>query len=43
MAFRISQRDTGAVTTLDLTGKLAGDATETLGEKVDSLLKAGRK
>lgn len=43
MPFQMNQRDTGVVTTLHLTGKLAGDANEALGERIDSLLKTGSK
>ena len=42
MAIKVGQRDTGAVTILDLTGKLAGDAGDTLADTVDTLLKGGR-
>ena len=42
MALRISQRDEGSVTILDLSGKMAGGAGETLSERVDGLIGAGR-
>ncbi len=42
MALRINQRDEGQVTILDLSGKLAGDAGETLADRVDGLIGAGR-
>ncbi len=42
MALRIRQRDVGPVTILDLTGKLAGEASETLADRLDDLIDAGR-
>ena len=42
MALRINQRDEGQVTILDLSGKLAGGAGETLADRVDGLIGAGR-
>ena len=42
MALRITQREAGAVTILDLAGKLAGEASETLADRVDDLVRAGR-
>lgn len=42
MALRISQRDEGQVTILDLSGKMAGEAGETLSERVDGLIGSGR-
>ena len=42
MALRIDQRDKGSVTILDLTGKLAGDASDTLAETIGNHLKVGR-
>ena len=42
MALRIVQRDVGPVTILDLTGKLAGEAGETLADRIDDLVDAGR-
>jgi len=43
MALRIVQRDVGPVTVLDLAGKLAGEAGETLTDRIDDLLAAGRR
>ena len=42
MALRIGQRDIGPVTILDLTGKLAGEASETLADRIDDLVDTGR-
>lgn len=42
MALRIVQREVGPVTVLDLTGKLAGEAGETLADRIDDLVDAGR-
>ena len=42
MALQIAQRDTGPVTILDLTGKLAGEASVTLADTIENLVKAGR-
>ena len=42
MALRIGQRDIGPVTILDLTGKLAGEASDTLADRIDDLIDAGR-
>ena len=42
MALRIVQRDVGPVTILDLTGKLAGEAGDTLADRIDDLVDAGR-
>ena len=42
MALRIVRRDVGPVTILDLTGKLAGDASETLADRIDVVVDAGR-
>ena len=42
MALRIVRRDIGPVTILDLTGKLAGDASETLADRIDVVVDAGR-
>ncbi len=42
MALRIGQRDLGPVTILDLSGKLAGEASETLADRIDDLIDAGR-
>ena len=42
MALRIGQREVGAVTVLDLSGKLAGDAADALWDRIDDLLDAGR-
>lgn len=42
MALRINQRDEGPVTILDLAGKLTGEAGETLADRVDGLVGAGR-
>ena len=42
MALRIGRRDVGSVTILDLTGKLAGEAGETLADRIDDLIDAGR-
>ena len=42
MALRIGRRDVGPVTILDLTGKLAGDASETLADRIDDLIDTGR-
>ena len=42
MALRIGQRDIGPVTILDLTGKLAGEAGETLADRIDDVVDAGR-
>ena len=42
MALRISQRDIGPATILDLTGKLAGEAGDTLAERIDDLVDSGR-
>jgi anti-anti-sigma factor len=42
MALRINQRDEGPVTILDLSGKLAGEAGETLADRIDDLIGAGR-
>ena len=42
MALRTVRRDIGRVTVLDLTGKLAGEAAETLAADVDGLISAGR-
>ena len=42
MALRINQREEGPVTILDLSGKLAGEAGETLADRIDDLVGAGR-
>ena len=42
MALRIGQRDVGSATILDLTGKLAGEAGETLADRIDDLVDTGR-
>ena len=42
MALRIGQRDVGPVTILDLTGKLAGAAGETLADRIEDLIDSGR-
>jgi len=42
MALRIGQRDIGPVTILDITGKLAGEAGETLADRIDDLIDIGR-
>ena len=42
MALRIGQRDIGPVTILDLTGKLAGEASDTLADRIDDLIDVGR-
>ena len=42
MALRIGQRDVGSATILDLTGKLAGEASETLADRIDDLVDTGR-
>lgn len=42
MALRIAQRDVGSVTILDLAGKLAGEAGETLADRIDDLVDTGR-
>ena len=42
MALRIGQRDVGSATILDLTGKLAGEASETLADRIDDLIDTGR-
>ncbi len=42
MALRIGRRDIGPVTILDLTGKLAGEANETLADRIEDLIDTGR-
>ena len=42
MAIVVKQRDVGAVTVLDLSGKLAGDAGPTLSTTIDNLVREGR-
>lgn len=42
MGLRIGRRDIGAVTILDLTGKLAGDGGDALADRIDDLVDAGR-
>ena len=42
MALRIARRDVGPVTILDLAGKLAGEAGDTLADRIDDLIDAGR-
>lgn len=42
MAFKVGRRDTDTVTILDVSGKLAGDAGDTLEDTIDELLKEGR-
>lgn len=42
MALRIGQRDVGSATILDLNGKLAGEASETLADRIDDLIDTGR-
>ena len=43
MAVQIQQREVGDVMVLDLKGKLAGDATETLASSIDGLVKNGHR
>ena len=42
MALRINQRDEGSVTILDLSGKVAGAAGESLADRVEGLIGGGR-
>ena len=42
MALRIDQRDVGDLTILDLRGKLAGEAGEAFGERIEDLIAVGR-
>ena len=42
MALRINQRDEGPVTILDLSGKMAGAAGESLSDRVEGLIGGGR-
>ncbi len=42
MALRINQRDDGPITILDLSGKVAGAAGESLSDRIESLVGAGR-
>ena len=42
MALRINQRDDGPITILDLSGKVAAAAGESLSDRVESLIGAGR-
>ena len=42
MAIVVKQRDVGAVTVLDLSGKLAGDAGPELANTIDNLVREGR-
>ncbi len=43
MAVQIERRDVGAVTVLDLKGKLAGESGVTLVDTVETLIKDGRQ
>ncbi len=43
MAIKITQRDVGTVTILDLAGKLAGDGGDTLFKTIDDVRGAGRR
>ena len=42
MAMQIARRDVGAVTVLDLKGKMAGEAGPTLSDTVETLTRDGR-